>query len=100
LPQCSASQGYGSGQIPNATTPDRRRVSVAVVNCLANSVNGSSDGVPVEKWIDVFLVEPSVNRARTNNGDLYVEVIGEALTGGSGQTAGQVIRHDAPYLIK
>ena len=100
LPQCSAAQGYGSGQIPGPSTTDRRRISVAVVNCLANSVNGAASGVPVEKWIDVFLVEPSVNRARTNNGDLYVEVIGEAAAGGSGQTAGQVIRHDVPYLIK
>ena len=99
-PQCSASQGYGTGQIPNATTPDRRRVSVAVVNCVANGVKGNSTGVPVEKWIDVFLVEPSVNRQRTNNGDMYVEVISEALAGGSGSTAGQVIRHDVPYLIR
>jgi Flp pilus assembly protein TadG len=94
VPQCS------TPQTPNSTTPDRRRISVAVVNCSANSVNGSSTGVPVEKWIDVFLVEPSLNRARTNNGDLYVEIIGEAVAGGAGQTAGQVVRHDAPYLIK
>jgi Flp pilus assembly protein TadG len=99
-PQCSAGQGYGSGQIPNSTTPDRRRVSVAVVNCIANNVRGNSTNVPVEKWIDVFLVEPSLNRDRTNNGDLYVEVIGESLAGGSGSTAGQVIRHDVPYLLK
>lgn len=99
-PQCSAGQGYGSGLVPNSTTPDRRRISVAVVNCLANNVHGNSTNVPVEKWIDVFLVEPSVNRARTNQGDIYAEVIGEAVSGGSGSTAGQVIRHDVPYLIK
>ena len=99
-PQCSAAQGYGTGQVPNSTTPDRRRISVAVVNCTANNVHGNSTNIPVEKWIDVFLVEPSLNRARTNQGDIYVEVIGEALAGGSGSTAGQVIRHDVPYLIK
>lgn len=93
-PQC------GTGLIPGSTTPDRRRISVAVVNCTANNVKGNSTGVPVEKWIDVFLVEPSVNRARTNNGDMYAEVIGETIAGGSGSTAGQVIRHDVPYLIK
>ena len=99
-PQCSAAQGYGTGQVPNSTTPDRRRISVAVVNCTANNVHGNSTNIPVEKWIDVFLVEPSLNRARTNQGDIYVEVIGEALAGGSGSTAGQVIRHDVPDLIK
>jgi hypothetical protein len=102
-PVCSQAQtpSYGTGQIPNSTTPDRRRISVAVVNCMANGVKGNSTNVPVEKWIDVFLVEPSVNRARTNNGDLYVEVIGEAKAGGgSTAPAGQVIRHDVPVLIK
>lgn len=99
LPQCSASQGYGSGQVPGTTTPDRRRISMAVVNCLANGVKGSSTGVPVLKWVDVFLVEPSVNRARTNNGDIYVEIIGETKNG-DGAPAGTVIQHIVPYLIK
>jgi Flp pilus assembly protein TadG len=99
-PVCSPTQGYGLGQVPDNTTPDRRRISVAVVNCTANGVKGNSVDVPVEKWIDVFLVEPSLQRNRTNDGDMYVEVIGESLAGGSGSTAGQVIRHDVPYLIK
>jgi Flp pilus assembly protein TadG len=97
-PVCSAAQGYGTGQIPGPTTPDRRRISVAVVNCMANNVKGDSTNVPVEKWIDVFLVEPSLNRARTNNGDMYVEVIGE--TKNAGQNASAVIVHQVPYLIK
>jgi Flp pilus assembly protein TadG len=99
-PVCSPLQGYGNGQIPDSTTPDRRRVSVAVVNCLANGVAGNKTDVPVEKWIDVFITEPSLARARTSDGDMYVEIIGESLAGGSGSTAGQVIRHDVPYLIK
>jgi hypothetical protein len=98
LPQCSAAQGYGSGQIPGGTTPDRRRLSVAVVNCIENSVNGNSTNLPVKRWLDVFLVEPSINRQRTNAGDVYVEVIGETQAGGS--TAGQVIRREVPYLVK
>jgi Flp pilus assembly protein TadG len=99
-PQCSAAQGYGTGQIPDTNTPDRRRISVAVVNCLANNVKGNSTDVPVVKWIDVFLVEPSLNRARTSDGDVYAEIIGESQSGGNGSTAAQVIRHDVPYLIK
>ena len=99
LPQCSAGQGFGSGQIPSATTPDRRRISLAVVNCTANSVNGNSTNVPVQKWLEMFLVEPSLSRAQTNAGDVYAEVISET-TSGAGATAGQVIRRDTPYLVK
>ena len=101
LPVCSASQGYGTGQVPASNVIDRRRISVAVINCLANSVNGNSRDVPVEKWVEMFLVEPSINRGtRTSQGDIYAEIISETLTGGAGATAGQVIRKDTPYLIE
>ncbi len=99
-PVCGPIAGYGTGTVPGGSTVDRRRISVAVVNCLANSVNGSSTNVPVETWIDVFLTEPSINRLRTQAGDIYVEVIEEATAGASGATAGQVIRRDMPYLIR
>jgi Flp pilus assembly protein TadG len=99
-PQCSPAQGYGSGLVPDPTTPDRRRISIAVVNCLANNVHGNSTGVPVEEFIDVFLVEPSLNRARTNDGDLYAEIIEGVVAGNNGTVANQVVRHDQPYLIK
>jgi hypothetical protein len=99
LPVCSPTQGYGSGQVPGTTVIDRRKLSVAVVNCIENSVNGSSTNVPVKTWLDVFLVEPSLNRARTNAGDVYVELIREVNAGG-GSAAGQVIRRDVPYLVK
>ena len=85
--------------MPSATTTDRRKLSVAVVNCLENSVNGSSTNVPVKTWLEVFLVEPSLNRARTNAGDVYVELVRE-VTAGGGTSAGQVIRRDVPYLVK
>jgi hypothetical protein len=98
-PECSAAKGYGSGQVPDPTTPDRRRISVAVANCVANGVKGNSVDVPVEKWIDVFFVEPSLQRERTNEGDIYVEVIGETINAGSAN-ANQVIVHQVPYLIK
>lgn len=100
-PVCSAGQGYGSGMVPGGANPDRRRISVAVVNCAAEDVRGNSTDVEVEKWIDVFLVEPSMNRLDnvTNAGDIYVEVIREAGAGG-GSTAGQVVRRDVPYLIR
>lgn len=120
-PVCSQLQtpSYGSGQVPGGTLADRRRISVAVINCVANSVNGNSTGVPVSKWIEAFLVEPSLNRGAvappaydptnptairpgrdgTGQGDVYIEVIGETQVG-AGATAGQVIRRDVPYLVK
>ena len=101
LSVCSPTQGYGPGFVPGGTVPDRRRISAAVINCTANNVHGNSTNVPVEKWIEIFLVEPSLDRAsgRTNKGDVYVELIGETQAG-AGATAGQVIRRDVPYLVK
>ena len=99
-PQCSAAEGYGTGVIPAATVVDRRRISSAVVNCVQQNLRGAATNLPVVKWIDLFLVQPSLNRTRTNAGDVYAEVIGETPSGARGATAGQVVRRDTPYLIK
>lgn len=99
-PVCSQTKGFGTGTVPTDTTADRRRLSVAVVNCYANKVKGSSTGVPVRRWMDVFLVQPSINRDRTSQDEIYVEIIGETTAGSAGETAGTVIRRDVPYLIK
>jgi hypothetical protein len=58
----------------------------------------------VRKWLDVFLVEPSIARGsgpsqRTTNGDIYVEVIG-VTTSGAGDTDSLPLRHDVPYLLR
>lgn len=89
----------GGGLIPGDNVVDRRRLSVAVVNCAAEGVSGRTRNVGVKRWIDVFLVEPTIPRPRTENSDLYVEVI-EETSSGEGQTAGQVVRRDVPYLIE
>ncbi|GAD50483.1 hypothetical protein NT2_09_00910 [Caenibius tardaugens NBRC 16725] len=101
-PVCSNRQStpYGTGLEPSATTVDRRRLSVAVVNCQAHKVKGNTSGVPVRRWLDVFLVQPSLDRARTGKDQIYVEIIGETLSGSAGETAGTVIRRDVPYLLK
>jgi hypothetical protein len=98
-PVCSPGKGYGTGIVPTSTSNvDRRRLVVAVVNCTAQSVNGNSTNVQVQKWVDTFLVEPSADRARTNKKELYVEVIGETLAGGD--NGGPIVRRDVPYLLK
>lgn len=95
------------GITPGGTNVDRRRISAAVLNCEALGLNGSEDDVPVLKWVDLFLVEPSFRRTRPSDGnvvaeatDVYVELIGETSTGAAGATAGQVVRRDVPYLIE
>lgn len=98
-PQCK------SAITPSATSPDRRRISVAVINCKSLSLNGSEKGVSVLKWLDVFLVEPSVARGKgknkfTTKDEVYVEVIGPTSSGTAGSTVGQVTRRDVPYLIE
>jgi hypothetical protein len=93
----------GSGIVPDGTIPDRRRISVAVVNCEAQNLRGHEENVQVLKWLDVFLVEPAIARGngpsqRSRNGDIYVEVI-EVTSSGSDEAA-QVTRRDVPYLVK
>jgi Flp pilus assembly protein TadG len=91
------------GVIPSATDIDRRVLSVAVINCAAENVHGRTDDVDVAKWIDIFLVEPSVARTRTvtrtENSDVYVEVIG-ATQNATDEGAVQLVKKSVPYLIE
>jgi Flp pilus assembly protein TadG len=83
------------------TTPkqDRRVLSVAVVNCITHGLTGRERDVPVAKWVDLFLVEPSVERPRTGKGDVYVELIGESR--GDGPSGGTLpTTRSIPYLVK
>ena len=89
------------GLAPAATTPDRRVIPVAVVNC--TGLSGAKPVTPID-WIDVFLVEPSLTRRKsgttyTSSGEIYVEVIG-GTSQGTGGAASQVVRRDKPFLVK
>jgi Flp pilus assembly protein TadG len=84
-------------------TPDRRRISIAVLNCRALNAGGKTTA-PVATWLDSFLVEPAWQRGPnapaqifTDQKDVYVEVIG-ATHVGSGNA--QTVRRDVPYLLK
>jgi hypothetical protein len=93
-PQSSAGLPAGPNQ------RDRRVISMAVVNCQSQNVQGQAKDVTVAKWVDLFLVEPSLARQRTSAGDIYVEVIKETTSGGTAPTNPQVVRHDVPYLVR
>ena len=95
--------------IAPGTTPDRRVLSIAVINCSTadngGPVDASTTDADISKFVDVFLVEPVARRVApdgtryTNNSDVYVEIIGATTVGGGG-TAGQEIRKDVPYLLE
>ena len=89
------------GPSPGPTQPDRRVMAVAVANNCA-SLHGGSTAVDVGAWMEVFLVQPSVDRPAATGDDatdIYIEVIGRANPTGSGATA-QVVHRDVPYLIE
>lgn len=95
---CSAPEGFPP-ITPDPAKPDRRKLSVAVINCIQHGVNGHSTNVPVKEWLDVFLVEPSLNRDRTNSGDIYIEVIGRT-NNATNEGAVQLVKKSVPYLIE
>jgi hypothetical protein len=93
-PTCGA-----PGINPIGSAVDRRKTSVAVVNCKSQSINGNTPNVKVLKWIDVFLVEPSIDRHNTKADQIYIEIVGETQTAGNGEQ-GQLIRRDVPFLTE
>lgn len=86
------------GVSPSATTIDRRVLSVAVINCEAEGVKGKTTGIDVTKHIDIFMVEPTAPRNRTEVHDVYVEVVGESANAAEGSV--QVVKKAVPYLIE
>ena len=117
-PSPQTGQCLAPGVAPSPTGTDRRRITAAVVNCRrvaqTPGLNGNKT-IPVAGFIDVFLVEPSMDRDKcpgctvTTNGttydnayahrnDIYVEVIGAAGTGQGGFP--QISRRDVPRLIE
>jgi Flp pilus assembly protein TadG len=117
-PTPQTGQCLAPGVAPNPTGTDRRRITAAVVNCQVVSQTPGLNGkktIPVAGFIDVFLVEPSMDRdkcpgctvvansttydnAYAHRNDIYVEVIGAAGTGQGGFP--QISRRDVPRLIE
>jgi hypothetical protein len=94
--------GEPGGISPNTTQIDRRILTVAVINCTAEGISGHTTNVTVTKWIDIFLVQPSLARTvgmRTENGDIYVEVIG-VTENATDEGAIQLVKKSVPYLIE
>jgi hypothetical protein len=94
--------GEPAGVVPGTNQIDRRVLTVAVINCAAQGVSGHTTDIDVTKWIDIFLVQPSLARStgvRTSNADIYVEIIGA--TGNATENgAVQLVKKSVPYLIE
>jgi Flp pilus assembly protein TadG len=85
---------------PFDPTLDRRRTSVAVINCTGNDPSGRDNVNPLA-WMDVFLVEPSHRRpGRTNGDEIYAEIIRARPLPDIGQTLDNIVRRDVPRLIE
>lgn len=100
-----------SGNMPAGGAPtcglpagdvNRRVLTVAVVSNCA-SLNGASQPVVIDEWIDVFLVEPASDETLRWNAfkdAIYLEIIGKSTVAGSGVYDNQNVRRDVPYLIE
>lgn len=93
-PQCNP-----PGVNPAAGEIDRRVLSVAVINCEEQGIQGKTEDVEVTKFIDVFLTEPAVPRQRAEIHDVYVEIIGESAQAAQGNNP-QLVKKAVPYLIE
>lgn len=88
------------GVNPLTARTDRRAFPVALVNCNAASINGRTLVYP-KMWLNVFLVEPSLQRSGlTSQSDVYVEIIDVNTLATNTGGATQVVRRAKPYLVK
>jgi Flp pilus assembly protein TadG len=108
---CRATATAPYGIVPTDEV-DRRRLTVAVLNCnaltaLHGNLNNAVLDVGRRNWINMFLVEPSRARTRCTSGagcnaryseatDVYVEIIGRTDTAAAEQT----VMKNTPYLIQ
>ena len=61
---------------------DRRVLTVAVIDCIANNVQGNQSGsVPVKTYLSTFMTE---SVAQPPDADLYLEIVGSSNAGGAG----------------
>jgi hypothetical protein len=95
----------GRAGIDPSSGIDKRRLTVAMLNCIALNLKGETSNIPVSKWMDVFTVEPALQRgsganAYTDQKDIYVEVIAETGSGQYGASTGQIVMRAVPLLIR
>ena len=85
-----------------SSDPARRVVTAAGVDCTANPVSGSTSGVPVTKFVAVFLTEPvGTDASSPPSFDIYGEVVGfPDVVGGGGSSGFGGIFRDVVQLYR
>ena len=73
-----------TGTLAPSNTPERRTLSVAVVNCLEQGITGKTTDVATIGYIDVFMTEPATEPSDLEGSDIFFEIIGAAGTGAAG----------------
>lgn len=86
-PMCSPNQ---------SSSPERRVVVAAGVDCVANNVRGATSNLPVENFYTFFITQP-VRGTGGNDLEIYGEVI--EVVGGAGSTETGVF-HDVVQLYR
>lgn len=101
--RCTYPQPVNGTAVPASTSQkDRRMLTIAAVDC--GGLNGKGN-VIVEKWVDVFLVEPSLTRTTPNSPyatgkeQIYIEII-RAAQRPNGQSAFQYYLRQKPRLLR
>ena len=86
-PQCFTGPMGNSGS--TQVDQDRRTMRIAMVDCVANTIQGQTQNVTAEGFVDVFVLSPwEVNG---NQHEIYVELIGPANNQGINRTLAQQI---------
>jgi len=95
LPVCS---NVPAADLPG---PERRLIIAAGVDCGTNPVSGSSTGVPVDNYVQVFLTEPVGEDGSSPPGfDIYGEVVAFPDPEGSGTGGSGGIFRDVVQLYR
>jgi hypothetical protein len=91
-PICSSSPPAG---------PDRRVITVAGIDCAANSIRGAAEDVPVREFFKIFLTEPVGQDGSTPRRlDIWGEIIGSASETGTGATGSGGVVRDVVQLYR
>jgi Flp pilus assembly protein TadG len=69
-----------SGAAAPSSEPDRRIISVAVVNCIEQEISGKSTDVATVAYIEMFMTEPATEPSDLEGSDVYFEFVGSAGT--------------------
>ncbi|MFD1341181.1 TadE/TadG family type IV pilus assembly protein [Litorisediminicola beolgyonensis] len=78
---CGQSQ---TPSIPATADPDPRIITAAIVDCGANPANGSSQTLPVQVYVSLFMARPFISYASSVDSTIDVEIVD--IEGFSGST--------------